>query len=54
MKIEGHSDLQQFLRRSRRQISKGLTDAERRVRPKRKKTARKKATRKTVPARARS
>ena len=46
VQIQGHSDVQKFLRKSRRQISKGLTSAERTVRPKRKTTARKKVARK--------
>jgi hypothetical protein len=49
VEIKGHSDWTQFLRGSRRDLSKALTDLERSVRPKRKKTAkktRKKAARK--------
>ena len=47
LSIAGESDLKKFLRKQRRQISKGLTETEKAVRPKRKKKAvRKKAARK--------
>jgi hypothetical protein len=44
VEVKGDSELSKFLRQSRSQISKGITQAERAVRPKRKKgTRRKKA-----------
>ena len=44
VQIEGHSDLTKFLRKQRRELSHALTEIEHSVRPKRKKTTRKKAT----------
>ena len=41
VEIKGHSDWTQFLRGSRRDLSKALTGLERSVRPKRKKVAKK-------------
>jgi hypothetical protein len=55
VQIQGHSDVQKFLRKSRRQISKGLTSAEQSVRKvTRKKTARKKTASKKTTARTRA
>jgi hypothetical protein len=45
VEIKGHSDWMQFLRRSRRELSKTLTDLESAVRPKRKTAAAKKTVR---------
>lgn len=51
LSIAGESDLKKFLRKQRRQISKGLSETEKAVRPKRKKKpVRKKAGRKTKSA----
>ena len=44
MAIQGDSDLQKFLRQRRRQLSKGLTEAEKALKPKRKKKATRKKT----------
>jgi hypothetical protein len=44
VEIRGDSDAQKFLKQRRRQLSKGLTQVERTVRPKRKKTATRKKT----------
>lgn len=52
LEIKGHTDWNQFLRRSRRDLSKALTEFEQSVRPKRKtakkKTKKKKAKKKTA------
>ena len=45
IEIKGHSDWTQFLRKSRRDLSGTLAGIERSVRPKRKKTAKKKTAR---------
>ncbi len=44
--LKGQSELDQFLRKKRRELSKTLSGLEKAVRPKRKAPARKKATRK--------